>query len=353
MSPIQRWAQVAFPVAALVLVACNHSEPFGSEAPDPLGPPTATVPRQLTYNPWDDRSPHVSGALAAYSRYDGRDPVSNCIALLPAEGGSLAALHCPPPPSAADTSVSTWLEPALSPDGDRVAFVWQRGARVSALAAWSHDLVVAAAEDPAAPLVTAVLPQILPGDRFANTAMDIEWSSPTALRFLAAYDSIVKVRGGGASRYTDTTLAPRAVMELDVTSGTIALVQGGDSVVAYATDAAGTVWIVPEGVVPEQLMRLAPDGRREPGALLPYARPTDLAFVDGSLVVAAGVTAIAWGDPAAGGWRELDMPGPVHRVAAAGGRRVIAEVERGESEFGQPADLWLFELPAAAASLSR
>jgi hypothetical protein len=39
------------------------------------------------------------------------------------------------------------------------------------------------------------------------------------------------------------------------------------------------------------------------------------------------------------------MPGPVHRLTAAGGRRFVAEVEADGRLFGAPADLWLFELP--------
>jgi hypothetical protein len=37
--------------------------------------------------------------------------------------------------------------------------------------------------------------------------------------------------------------------------------------------------------------------------------------------------------------------GPVVRIAAAGGRRFVAEVERVLVPFGVPADLWLLEVP--------
>jgi hypothetical protein len=336
-------------VAALLLAAaaCAHSEPFASGDQDPLGPPSADLPRQLTFNPGDDRSPQVTGDVVAYSRYDpARGTSARCIAVLPAGGGTLRALSCPPPPSPADTFVSTWLEPTLAPDGDVVGFVWQRGARVSALAAWSHDLAVAALDSTAHPGVTASLAVYLPDGRFANTAYEVAWAGDGRLRFLAAFDSIIKVKGGGASRFTDTTLVPRALMELEVATGTVRIVPGGDSARAWAADATGAVWVVLQDTLDVRLWRLAPDGGRTPGATLPVM-PTDLTFADGRLVFAWGSDTLFWGDAEIGGWQEVPTPGRVFRLAAAGGRRIVVEVERGISPFGEPANLWLLELPAA------
>jgi len=39
-------------------------------------------------------------------------------------------------------------------------------------------------------------------------------------------------------------------------------------------------------------------------------------------------------------------PGPLRRIAAVpGGRRFVAEIERGWDLFGDPANFWLYELP--------
>jgi hypothetical protein len=187
---------------------------------------------------------------------------------------------------------------------------------------------------------------VFPDGRIANTASEPSWSDATTLRFLAVSESILRVDQGGPSRFWDTTLVPRALMELDTQTRTVRPVSGGDSALAYATDAAGVVWVARSDSAGDRLWRLGADGGRTAGAMLPR-RPTDLAFADRRVVLAAGSNRLYWGDPAAGGWQVLDAPGPVFRIAAAGGRRLVVEAERGEDRFGRPANLWLLELPAA------
>lgn len=337
------------PLRLLLLgaLACAHGEPFDPGMPAPQGPLTDAVPRRLTFNTGDDRSPAIAGSEVTYSRYDpGRGTSARCLAVLPAEGGTLRATWCPPAPSAADTFVSTWLEPALADAGDLVAFLWQRGAAVSSLAAWSHHLVVAAADAPATPTVQTLLGGSLSADRRYNTAYELTWVTPARVRFLAAYDSIPKVKGGGSERFTDTLLVPRGLMELEVATGAIALVPGGDSVTAYTAAPDGGLWVVKEAA-PAMVNRL------EAGSLVEVASVggsiTDLAVVDGRGVVATGTDDIGWFDPVSGARGVVVAPGPVRRLTGSAGRRFVAEVEADAREFGAPANLWLFELPPRAA----
>jgi hypothetical protein len=329
----------------LLLVAaagCGHSDPFATDPPDPLGPSSSEVPRQLTFNAGDDRSPTVTGSAAAYSRrVPGAPHGAACIAILPAEGGTLTAEFCPPEPSAADTFVSNWMEPALSPDGTRLAYVWRRSAPVSYLGAWSHDLAVAAADAPGTPIMTRSLVLHLADGRFANTAMELRWTDDTTVRYLAAFESIYKVKDGGASRYTDTTLLPYVLMEMNARTSASRAVPGADTVSAYADDGAGGTWVARGGV---RLVHLGADGTPTPAPDLPFA-PTDLDLLDGLLVVAGGLAQIAFGDPAVGSWQLLDAPGPVFRITRGPDRSVVAEVERGEVPFGAPANLWLLPVP--------
>jgi hypothetical protein len=44
--------------------------------------------------------------------------------------------------------VDTWIEPALSPDGRRVAYMWQQGSLVGVLGFGATRVVVAPANDP-------------------------------------------------------------------------------------------------------------------------------------------------------------------------------------------------------------
>jgi hypothetical protein len=335
---------------ALGLTACGHGEPFDVGDSDPLGPVSDALPRRLTFNVGDDRSPAWSGGGIAYSRYDpSRGTRAQCLALLPPEGGTLLDSWCPPDPTPSDTFVSTWLEPAFSADGGQVAFVWERGARVSALAAWTHHLVVAPADAPRAPSAEVLLAGPRSDTTIYNTAYEITWAAPDRIRFVSAYQSIVKVKGGGAERFTDTTLVPGDLLELDLTSGAVRAVPGGAGVRAYTAVGAAT-WIVAEDV----LWHLD-EGTGARTALAPVGPfVSDLAAVDGRAVVARLTpegpdTALLVIDPSTGAGAALPMPGPVHRLAAAGGNRFVAEVEADRRPFGAPANLWLFELPPAGA----
>jgi hypothetical protein len=333
-------------VAVLAVPGCDHGEPAGVDPPDPLGPATQAVPRRLTFNPGDDRSPAATGTDILYSRYDpARGTSAQCLAALPADGGTIRAAWCPPDPSPADTFVSTWLEPTLADDGSALAFVWQRGPRVSGLAAWSHHLVVAPAATPAAPAVQIFLADSLGGALY-NTASELSWSGPTRIRLLAAYESIVKVKGGGPDRFTDTTLLPRGLLELDLAGGTLSPVPGGAGVNAYAAASGGGIWVVRA----DTLWTLDPAGTAVPVLEVgPFV--SDIAEVDGRIVAArlsltpGDDLALSWWDPATGVGGVVPTPGPVHRLAPAAGRRFVAEVEADSRLFGAPANLWLFELP--------
>lgn len=335
---------------ALWLGACAHGEPFDEGGGDPLGPQSEALPRRLTFNVGDDRSPVWSESGIAFSRHDpARQTRAQCIALLPAEGGTLTASWCPPEPTPSDTFVSTWLEPTASADGGTLAFVWERGALVSALAAWTHHLVVAPASGPRGPAVQVLLGGVSADGAVYNTAYEITWAAPDRVRFLSAYQSIIKVKGGGAERFTDTTLIPGDLLELRVTDGTLSPVPGGTGAQAYAPVANG-LWIV----AADTLWQVDGAGTR---AVLADVGPFayDLAAVDGRAVIArlspdtlaGGDTSLLVMDPATGAAFTLPMPGPVHRLSAVGGRRFVAEVEVDGRLFGAPADLWLFELPPA------
>jgi hypothetical protein len=333
--------------AALALAACVHGEPFDGDR-DPLGPASEQLPRRLTFNVGDDRSPAWSGSGIAYSRYDpARGTRAQCLALLPVDGGTLTGSWCPPDPTPSDTFVSTWLEPARSADGGEVAFVWERGARVSALAAWTHHLVVAPASAPGAPTAQVLIAGVRADSAVYNTASEINWNGAGRVRFLSAYQSIIKVKGGGAERFTDTTLIPGDLLELDVAAGTVGPVPGGAGIRAW-TPVADGFWAVAADV----LWHVDDAGLRVPLAAV-WPDACDVALVDGRAVIArlspdtlaAGDTTLLVIDPATGASSTLAMPGPVHRLTAAGGRRFVAEVEADGRLFGAPADLWLFELP--------
>lgn len=333
----------ALPLMLIGLAAgCGHEQAWTPSAPTLPGPRQGPLPLQLTFNAGDDRAPTLgaAGQMLAFRRYDPVESSATCIAYLPVAGGTLRAMLCPPAPSPADTFVSTWSSPALSPDGQRVAFLWERSSSTSALGSWTSELAVGPADNPRAATVRVAIQESLT-QAYVNTLAKPAWTSAGHVRFLASLDSIFKVKGGGAERFTDSIMVSRFVAELDVGAGTLAAVPGGDSAIAWAPGAGDEFWTVR---APARVFHVTGGVAIERET---FSQPVaDLALVNGVLVAALRDTAaVEWLDPATGARGLLGTSGPVRRLSPAGGRRFVAEVERGVVLFGSPANLWLYELP--------
>ena len=242
----------------LLIAACEHSSPF-TFVPGTQGPWGGGLPRRLTFSAGDDRNASVTGGLIVFSRLEASALATRerCLALLPVDGGTLRGEDCPRlPTTLADTFLDTWTEPALSPDGHWVAFSWQQGSLVSVLGFYRTRLVVAPtahADD------TTRFAWYIDYAATAGTVTGIlkpEWLDADRIRFLGAYEFFFKVKGGGQERYTDTTFVPLALLELDLRTGLVALVPGGDSATAWARAPDGGAWIVKAGD-PARLLHLA------------------------------------------------------------------------------------------------
>ncbi len=304
-----------------------------------------------------DATPSVSGNTLVFSRQGDAEPGpyqpggrERCIAFMPAEGGTISRTLCPdrhiPLP---DSFVDTWYDPVLSPDGRRIAFTWQRGARVSALGFVDAYLMVTSLDHPED--TTGVRHQVLwvetgtaQNPLRGTVATRITWEDAGHLLFLATYEHILKVKGGGAERVTDSTYDGLALLRLDLSTGVATLVPGGDSVTAYAPAAGGGWWIAKKGDPVVRRLDPATGVATAVGAL---SRPAvDLADVAGMPVaITSDSLSIEWID-GGGTVRSIGTAtGKLHRLASAGGRRFVLEVEAGWDLFGSPPDLWLLELP--------
>ncbi|HEV8265290.1 MAG TPA: hypothetical protein VGQ06_10070 [Gemmatimonadales bacterium] len=330
---------------SFTVAACRHETPFAYVGPDSLGPISSAVPRRLTFSAGDDRNPSVSGATLVFSRLDGSRGRERCLAFLPPQGGTLRRVVCPPT-SPADTFVDTWVEPTLSPDGRQLAFVWQKGAPASYYT-WTRDLVVAPADDPGRPSFAGQAWYVLPDGRIATAVTKPMWLGPGRLCFLAAYERVFKVKGGGAGRLTDTVLDVFSLVHLDLGTGTVGVVPGADSSIAYAPAPGGGLWLV-KSSDSTRLLLLAPGADTAVVAGTFSGPVVDLANVDGvAVALHAGGDVIEWVDLTTGDTGFVGSVTPIRRVTPVPGTRFfVVEVERSSDPLSdEGANLWLFGVP--------
>lgn len=348
---------------ALLSAACEHTTPLEYEPPEALPPASDAIPRRLTFNPGDDRNPSVSGGVLAFSRFELGDEVSvpggfeiaeRCIAMLPYEGGTISARYCPSPFAVPEDSVVTWVEPVLSPDGARIAYVWQKS-HLHDVRTPKRELRVAPAESPEEAEVRWSALWTMPDGRRPTTVIKPSWMDADRLRFLTGLDSVFKVKDGGMARGTDTITVAYALVDLDLATLEATVVPGAESAIAYAPAPDGGVWIVqrPDST---RLFHL-PQGSATPQEIGSFSASVyDLANVDGVPVAGIAGAVVEALDLATGASNTVGiLGGRVMRVAAVSGtRRYVVEVEVATGTVTGPtgvplsvgsANLWLLELP--------
>lgn len=348
---------------ALLSAACEHTTPLEYEPPEALPPASDALPRRLTFNPGDDRNPSVSGGVLAFSRFElgdersvpgGFEVAERCIALLPYEGGTISARYCPSPFAVPEDSVVTWVEPVLSPDGARIAYLWEKS-HLHDVRTPKRELRVAPAERPEEAEVSWSALWTMPDGRRPTTVIKPSWTGADHLRFLAGLDSVFKVKGGGSTRATDTITVAYALVDLNLTTLEATVVPGADSAIAYAPAPDGGAWIVQRSDS-TRLFHLPP-GSATPQEIGSFSAPVyDLANVDGVPVAGIAGSTVEALDLATGTSRIVGiLGGPARRVAAVPGtRRYVVEVEVVTGTITGPggttlsvgsANLWLLELP--------
>ncbi|HET9710158.1 MAG TPA: hypothetical protein VFP39_17780 [Gemmatimonadales bacterium] len=331
---------------------CTHPWPFDAGKPEQVGPRGQEVPRRLTFNPGDDRDPSVRRGSITYSRLDPDERgEERCLATIPVDGGTILAETCPGPPrTPADTLIDTWVQPSLSADGLEVAYLWQEGSLLGVLGFESTSIVVAPASQPDSSTLRWPIVWTAPSGRIADAVSAISWADDRTLRFLIGYEFIFKVKGGGQIRYTDTTFESFALAQLDARTGAFSIVPGGQDVLAYAPAPDGGLWLVKHGA-PATLLHQAP-GADTANVVGAFADSVTVLANVGDLpvaITAASDSTVVWlvpGDSLPHSLVVGSGVGPVTGIAPVPGtRRFIAVVERGRDLFGDPANLWLYDLP--------
>jgi hypothetical protein len=363
-----------FAFALIASTACGHGEPFGTEKQNPGGPFSPLLPRRLTFNVGDDRTPSwlPDGSAIVYSseREDQQDH-DRCLTLLPAEGGTILHQWCPTDPLQAD-STNLYDTPAVSPDG-RVFFhkiiSWVGQQKLG-----EAFLSVGSMTDPVGADNITRLPYTAPNGKIHYTIRSPAWVGPDAVVYVA--DLLFYQ---GSTFYPDTFATGLDIVRLhldgaapvfEVIPGTdyassvtvtgepevIYYTLGGDSKVYRRDLSTGTVTVFYDFGPGEIVRDVAIDGTRlvavVGGSVLYQYEPARLAFVQrdegGDLhfvdVATSAHTVFA-----------TDSVLFRHPVFSPDGHRLAVEVSPyapvhvgPDSDFNATnhrVDLWLFDLP--------
>jgi hypothetical protein len=228
--------------------------------------------------------------------------------------------------------------------------MWQQGSLLGVLGFWSTSVAVAPAAQPMGRTLVWPIIWTAPNGRLADAVSALSWVDDHTLRFLIGYEFIFKVKGGGLVRYTDTTFESFALAGLDAQTGAFSIMPGGLNVLAYAPAPDGGLWLVKHGA-PATLLHQAPGADSAtvvatyPDSVVVLASIADLPVA----ITGASDSTVFWFVPGDSTPHSLAVGsgvGPVTDIAAVPGtRRFVAVVERGRDLFGDPANLWVYELP--------
>jgi len=184
--PLQTWLRGIVLYGALLLVAaCDHSSALDPEPEPPAPPFSVLLPRRLTFNPGDDRTPSWlsdgSGIIYSMERMD-RPDHDRCLSVLPPAGGTIRATYCQLDPIH-DDSTDLMEAPGTSADG-RVIFrrvvSWVGQQKLGASA-----LMLGPAGNPVGANSIGALPYTAPSGRLHASIRSPQWIGSDTIVYLA------------------------------------------------------------------------------------------------------------------------------------------------------------------------
>ncbi len=171
-------------LATLVTPACEHSSPVRPEPYPPAPPFSPLLPRRLTFNLGDDRTPawlpDGSGIVYSSERLDRADH-DRCLAVLPPEGGTIRASYCQLHP-VYDDSTDLMESPAYNGAG-RV-FFHQVISWIGQQKLGFSTLMLGPADDPLGATVLRLLPYTAANGRIHSSIRTPQWIGPDTLVYL-------------------------------------------------------------------------------------------------------------------------------------------------------------------------
>jgi WD40 repeat protein len=173
-------------MAVLLLTpACGHSSALEPDPYPPAPPFSQLLPRRLTFNIGDDRTPAwlPDGSAIIYSAEQmDRPDHDRCLSVLPAQGGTISDRYCQLDPIH-DDSTDLMEAPAISREGRLlfrrvVSWVGQQKLGLS-------NLMVGAAADPVRAAPLRALPYTAPSGRLHSSITSPHWIGPDTVVYLA------------------------------------------------------------------------------------------------------------------------------------------------------------------------
>ena len=304
-------------LAAVLLSACGHAEPFDSTPERNEGPLLPGNPAQITHNKFQDTRPSWlpdgSGILYTFQK----SPVENsdrCLAILPPNGGTRLAELCSTSVGHLD-STEVYGSSAVSTTG-QLAYSYTQTSPVL-FAPDVTQLRVAPLTNPQDFTVVHTMPLDVEGTKVDGIG-DLHWLSDTRLVYLA--QEIFYTAGGASAR--DTTFKGLAVALIDFQNSPAPVLVPGTM----------TATAVSPGEAPETIVyTLAGDSRVYRRELVTGVTTVlhDFGFLgiardavvhDGQLLAIVGGFVILVVHPVLGGI-QIDLGGPMYLVNLATGQQ--------------------------------
>jgi WD40 repeat protein len=183
---LYRYATRVVTCCAVVLTgACEHSSAIDPSPYPPAPPFSSLLPRRLTFNRGDDRTPawlpDGSGIIYSMERQD-RPDHDRCLSVLPAEGGTIRTSYCQLDP-VHDDSTDLLEAPAVSSTG--ILFVHRVVSWVGQQKLGASALLLGTAERPIEATFLRALPYTASNGRLHSSVRIPQWIGADTLVYLA------------------------------------------------------------------------------------------------------------------------------------------------------------------------
>lgn len=232
----------------LLLAACSHGEPYGTQAPSPPNVPVIEFGMQrLSFGPEGDWAPAFQPDGSAFGfawRLPNRDDNDRCLGVVPMSELRIATLICHGGRDSRDSTNAVFSQ-AFSAGG-QVAYVQAEG-RIQRMAS-ARFLVVGAADGSGQFQNVFSFPRLMPDTQTYDGATHMGWVNENTIAFLAT--KIIYVTGVPEASDTAEVGIELARLDLAAAGATVTTVPNTRNAEALSVDpATGTAYALFNNVI--------------------------------------------------------------------------------------------------------